>query len=254
MFLAIGFGGFASIAQNDYGLKVISWSCFAFSFTILMELIFANRELSILKKVEHIGLVFLMALFGLRAAYIHFPYVEWVVVGTAITLAAIYLMSGLSNYNSIKSSNRLMALMVMVYYLSLVAFLGSVFLRPIFTPLSFASGGVGGLFMGIFIIAVVFKRKQLVEGQETNMLDFVRSRGDHSPILLTGFLLISMYTGLNLIGVLPPLYTQEVPQEYIELVNKAETGKEKAVDGKYQYDAYKEALDKFLERHEEVNE
>ena len=37
----------------------------------------------------------------------------------------------------------------------------------------------------------------------------------------------------------------------IELINNAETGRENPVDGQYQHEVYKEAMDKFLERHGE---
>jgi hypothetical protein len=36
---------------------------------------------------------------------------------------------------------------------------------------------------------------------------------------------------------------------YIELINQAETGKEKPVNGRYRHEIYKEQMDKFLARH-----
>ena len=45
------------------------------------------------------------------------------------------------------------------------------------------------------------------------------------------------------------MYTDEIPHAYIELINDAETGKEKAVDGKYKHELYKEAYDHFIEKY-----
>jgi hypothetical protein len=54
--------------------------------------------------------------------------------------------------------------------------------------------------------------------------------------------------GLTRIGVLPSMYSDEYPQAYFKLVNKAETGKEKPVNGKYRHQEFKEKYDDFLER------
>jgi len=242
-------GAFASMAQNNYGLKVISWSCYLFSSIFLLELVVGSKNMSLLQRIEQVVMSILVALFGLRAAYIHFPYVEWVVLGAASLLVVIYGRIGISYQREIGATNKFMSRIIGVYYLSVMAFLISVLIRPINATISQAMGGVGGLFMGLVVLSVLFRKRQLVNGEETNVLSYVRGRADHSSMLLTGFFLISIYVGLNFINVLPTLYTNEVPQAYIELVNQAETGKEKAVDGRYQHDGYKEEWEKFLVRH-----
>ena len=249
LFLAIIMGAFASMAQNNYGLKIISWSCYLFSITFLIEFVLSRDKTTIAQKVEQLCMAVLLMLFGFRAAYIHFPYVEWVVVAVASILAVQYVRLGLQHRSLLSSKNGFMAQSVAAFYLSVSSFLVSILIRPINATVSQAMGGLGGLCLGLVVLAVLFRNKQLVDGEETSLLSYVRDREDHSSMLLTGFLMISIYVGLNFVGVLPTLYTNEVPGAYIELVNQAETGKEAPVDGTYQHDAYKQEWERFLARH-----
>jgi hypothetical protein len=47
---------------------------------------------------------------------------------------------------------------------------------------------------------------------------------------------------------LPKLYSDQFPQAYFKLVNNAETGKEKPVNGKYRHEEFKAMYDQFVER------
>ena len=237
------------MAQNDYGLKMISMTCYLFALSFAVELFWTRGRSTFLQKTELFILIVFFLLFGLRAAYIHFPYVEWIVVGSALVLAITSALFGIHNFRELRETNSETSRIVASYYLSLVFFLCSVLLRPLSAQVSQGFGGVGGLFLGLFVLGAIFRRKQIIAGIETTVMEYVRSRGDHTSMLMTGFLLISIYVGLNFLGFLPTLYTSEVPKVYIELVNQAETGKEVAVDGKFQHDQYKEELDKFLDRH-----
>jgi hypothetical protein len=57
--------------------------------------------------------------------------------------------------------------------------------------------------------------------------------------------------GLSNFRIIPSIENTDKPKTYIELINQAETGKEKPVNGKYNHEIYKEAMDKFLARHED---
>ena len=69
---------------------------------------------------------------------------------------------------------------------------------------------------------------------------------DHSIIIVCLFLLFSLYFGLNRIGILPGVYSDEFPKAYLELVNKASSGKAKPVDGKYKYEEFMDKYQQFL--------
>ena len=54
--------------------------------------------------------------------------------------------------------------------------------------------------------------------------------------------------GLTKINIIPKMYSDEFPQEYFELVNRAEMGLEDPVDGVYQHEKFKEMYDTFVKR------
>jgi len=58
--------------------------------------------------------------------------------------------------------------------------------------------------------------------------------------------LFSLYFGLNRVGVLPPIYSDEYPKAYFELIDQSATGKEKPVNGKYKYQEFIEKYHQFL--------
>ncbi len=51
---------------------------------------------------------------------------------------------------------------------------------------------------------------------------FIRKQKPRAMLLGTAFFLISIYTGLYMVGVVPPMYTDMVSPSYLELVRKAE--------------------------------
>gem|GEM_PF-6082583 len=95
-------------------------------------------------------------------------------------------------------------------------------------------------------IRLSVRKKQLINGEIIKASDYLRKNIGHSIILMTGFLLISIYSGLHLVGLFPSLYTNKIPQTYIELINRAETGQETPENGTYRHEKYKKAYDEFL--------
>ncbi|HQW92222.1 MAG TPA: hypothetical protein PKY28_03945, partial [Ferruginibacter sp.] len=79
----------------------------------------------------------------------------------------------------------------------------------------------------------------------------VRGLKDHSVIIVSLFVLFSLYMGLNRIGLLPGIYSDEFPRAYFELVDKASSGKEKKLDGRYPYEDFKDSYDRFLEHQQQ---
>ena len=72
-------------------------------------------------------------------------------------------------------------------------------------------------------------------------------------MLFLFFIFSVIYVGLSNFRIIPSIENADKPKAYIELINQAETGKEKQVNGKYQHEIYKEAMDKFLARHGNKN-
>jgi hypothetical protein len=45
------------------------------------------------------------------------------------------------------------------------------------------------------------------------------------------------------------MYSDKFPQKYFELVNLAESGKDKPLKGKFRHEEFKEMYDRFVDRH-----
>ena len=58
--------------------------------------------------------------------------------------------------------------------------------------------------------------------------------------------LFSLYFGLNRVGALPAIYSDEYPKAYFELIDQAAAGKEKQENGKYKYQEFLEKYNQFL--------
>ena len=234
------------MAQNNYGLTLISVACFLFSVMFLND-IFFRKDKGLTESIESLGLAVLAALFGLRASYIHIPYIEWVVVLDSLMLAGIYLSKLYHIFQNRKANNRFM-IFIMAFYLGLILLLASMAISIISPIVSEALGALGfGMF--IFYGAGYFMIKRgLIAGEEFDVLKYVRKSNPNAMVLATTFFLISVYTGLYMIHLAPPLYTGKVPPTYLELVRQAESGNENAVDGSFQHDHYKAAYDAFVKK------
>lgn len=250
LFLAIVLGSFASMAQNDYGLTVVSWACFLFAGIFIYDIIQTIKIIRWDKILELLGLSALAILFGLRALYIYFPYVEVFLGVTCTTLVAIYLLHGIKKAKRAGTENSAIRNLILLYYASLVIFTLSIGIAVIVASLTEILGILAAGLLGLFFLGTYLNRKKLLDGVEINTPQYLRKIVGSSVVLMTGYLLISMYSGLYMIGALPPLYTDEIPHAYIELINDAEIGVEKPVDGVYKHEVYKEAYDNFIEKHQ----
>jgi len=234
------------MAQNDYGLTVISWSCYLFALSIIIEMIQHIKDKIWYKKVELLSLSVLLILFGLRAAYIHFDYIETLLLIICTLLIIVYAIH--AKNKAIHAENKRLKNLVLLYYFSLITYTSSMLITILLPSLTEIIGGLATALLGLFILGVFISGEQLINGEVVKTNDFLRKQAGHSIVLMTGFLLISVYSGLSMIGILPSLYTDKIPHAYIELINDAETGKEEPVDGVYKHQLYKEAYDKFLQR------
>lgn len=237
------------MAQNDYGLTVISWACFLFAFMFLLELAQNISTKTWDKILELIGLSSLAILFGLRALYIYFPSVEIVLVLTSAILIFIYVLHGIKKSSYVGTENRRIKNLITLYYASIVIFTLSIGIAVFVASITEVLGILAAALLGLFILGTYLNRKQMLDGVEIKTPQYLRKIAGNSVVLMTGYLLISIYSGLYMIGVLPPLYTDEIPHTYIELINDAETGVEKPIDGVYKHEVYKEAYDTFIETH-----
>ena len=211
LFLLIIFGGFASMAQNNYGLTLISGACIFFAVSMLIELVQKIKLFRLSKIVELVGLIILFILFGLRAAYIHFLHVEWLLVIASVMLIIIYVIYGLNKIKQLGSDNNRIRNLILSYYSSLILFTMSIIVSMIIPSFAEPLGALATGFLGLFILGLYLSKTQIINGVEVKTTDYLRKQASHSILLMTGYLLISLYSGLHMVGILPSLYTNTLP-------------------------------------------
>jgi len=256
LFILLVMGAFASMAQNSYGLKIMGAVAFVFGFIFILEFISLLRKTDEKKAytlVELVCLFIISIVFGFRVFYVRFPYIELLFAVAALLLAFLYFIKMRNRFLHFQNKNSFLAILVIVFHLSIVLFLVSMALVP-FAPKIAEVAGLGALILLVaFMIAGFFKRNLLVDGVNVSAFTMVRRFKGHSIIIVSLLLLFSLFVGLNRVGLLPDIYSDEFPRVYYELVNNATTKKEKSVDGKYKYEVFKERYDEFLKHNKIKN-
>lgn len=256
LFILLIMGAFASMAQNSYGLKLMGGVAFVFALVFIVELISVirkNDKKDVYTLLEPICLFILSFIFGLRIFYIYFPYVEWLFGAAAILLMLVYLRKMILHFRHFWPKNYFLAILVLVFHLSIILFLISLAMILFAPKIAEVTGILAFVLLLVFIAARFLKKDFLVDGENISAFSMVKNFKDHSIIIVSLFLLFSLYTGLNGIGVLPGIYSDEFPRAYFELVDKATSKKEKPVGGKYKYEEFMEKYDQFLKHNKIKN-
>lgn len=251
LFVLIVFGAFASMAQNDYGIKILGFTALAFALLFLVQLIWlaARRGTSrLLSIIELFSLVLLSLILSMRVFYIRFPFVEIVFGAAGLGLILVYLVKTIKAFSQLKTTNSFMAWIVLIFYGSVILYAISMTIVPFLPALAEPAGGAGFALLIIFLLAGLLNRGVQIDGEKISTFRYVLRFKDRSVVLLTLFLLFTAYMGFTKIGVLPRMYSDEYPRAYFELVNAAESGREKPVDGKYKHEEFKEQYDRFVAR------
>ena len=255
LFILLVMGAFASMAQNSYGLKILGGVAFIFALLFFAEFITALRRKEnedMFAIIEPLCLFTLSFIFGLRVFYVYFNYVEIFFAAAAIILAIIYLRKMMFRSRNFQATNKQLALFIIIFHLSIVLFLISLALSPFF-PVTAEAIGVGSFaLLLIFIVAGFLKTNLLVEGEFLSSFQVVRQYKGHSVILITLLVMFSFYFGFNRLGILPGIYSDEYPRAYFELVDKATTGQEKPVDGKYKHEEFIEKYRQFVRKNRKI--
>ena len=244
-------GAFASMAQNSYGLKIQGGVAIAFGLLFLFQFLDKLRKKDHKDKstlFELLSLVLLSFIFALRIFHIYFPYVEWIFGAAGIVLALVYLKKMGQCFLLFKHKHTLLAIIILSYYLSIILFIISLIAAPFVPWFSESAGRFAFIVLVGFVIAGFLSRNFLIEGENVSVYKVITRFRDRSVLLLSLFFIISLYMGFTRIGVLPELYSDEFPQAYFQLINKAETRKEVPVNGRYKHEEFKKMYDQFLNR------
>jgi len=256
LFFLLITGAFASIAQNAYGMTILGVASISFSTLFAIQWLRAwnKQEKKWLTITELSCLVFLTVLLALRVFNIHFQSAEVIFTATAFVLVIVYAMRLAQWFMPDMRIAGRVSWLVLFYYLSLILFLLAASLAPLIPRVALTSGIFAFFLLILFVVGSWISRDQIVEGEKISGFQFVGRFKDRSALLLSLFLLFSIYSGLTSAGWLPKMYTSVYPQTYYQLINQAESGKEIPVDGKYRHEAFREEYDGFVEKHLRYNE
>jgi hypothetical protein len=251
LFVLLILGAFASMAQNTYGLTILGTAAIAFGLIFLYQFIagYRNKEgYNKLSQLELFSMTILSFLFALRIFHIHFPYVEWVFSITAMVLGFIFIKKLLERFSGMKAKNMSLALLLLIFYVSLVLFIFSFVLAPFVPGPAVYAGAAGFILLMIFLVFLFVKKDLKIDGEKVTVVKTIAMYRDRSLLLISLFFIISLYFGLTVTKILPPLYSDQLPQAYYELVNDAESGKEIPENGRYKHEEFKEHYELFLKR------
>jgi hypothetical protein len=243
-------GAFASMAQNEYGMTILSGVSIAFALLFLIQLIGHIRspvQTNRSDQFEFLILFLLASIFFFRTLQIFVPFIEGIFGAAGIFLALIYLIKTIQNFDRLRSNSTL-SILVLISYLSIVLFcIAMVMIKPA-PQLARWIGGAAILCTVIFLVAAFFRTSFVVAGEKTNIISAIGFNRDRFYLLLSLLIIFCLYIGLTGDGILPGLYSDNYPQSYYRLINQAESGKEKPVNGQYKYQAFKKMYDDYVNK------
>jgi hypothetical protein len=144
--------------------------------------------------------------------------------------------------------NKTLARLILIAYLSIVLFCIAMVEITIKPRIARWTGGLALILVFIFLMTSLLRGQFLIEGENRSAFSIIAGFKDRLYLLLSLFIIFSLYLGLSAPGILPKLYSNKFPQAYFELVNNAESGKEKPVNGEFKYQEFKKSYDQFVDR------
>jgi len=251
LFVLLIMGAFASMAQNNYGMKILGGVAVAFGIVFLIRFLesFKDKSKKYLRtKAELLSLSILSFLFSFRIFHFYFPFLEILFTLAGLVLAFIYGSRMVERAKSLQFKNATLAIIIFIYYLSLLMFIITLVILPFLPQYTNYTGALAFVFLIGFIMAGMLSHQYLIDGSEVSVYKQVLGYKDNSVILLSLFFVISLYSGLTRINMLPSMYSDDFPQAYFKLVDEAESGKEKPVNGKFRHQEFKNRYDAFLQK------
>lgn len=247
LFLVVITGTLASMALNDYGMKLMGVGCAGFALAFLHELAL-HRNRKLIRQAELALLAGICLLLASRNLFIEIPAGQTLTAGLFTLLTALYFYYGLRAVGKYWNVNRRAALAMLGFYGAVVSFLAG-FLSGL-ASISTDYGTVAGIvFMALFVALHFASRTLLLEGEEITALQLAASAKNKSAVVLVALLVTGFFYTLIQYHALPPLYAGDMPVGYTRLVQRAETGQDPmAARGRPRHREFRKAYQEFLER------
>ena len=249
LFVLLIMGAFASMAQNTYGLRILGGVAIVFGLVFLIRFLRsgqAAKNVPAINRVELLCLSILSLLLACRIFHIYFPFLDIAFTLTGLVLVLIYGKKMILHSGELRPKNAILSIIIFIYYLSLCLSIIALVAVPFLPQYTEYMGIVAFTLLSAFIASALLRGKFMIDGADISVFRQVMSYRDNAALLLSLFFVGFMYIGLVKKNILPAIYSDDFPQTYFTLVNNAESGKEKPVDGKYKHEEFKARYDAFL--------
>jgi hypothetical protein len=246
VFVLLIMGAFASMAQNSYGLKLLGVVSVFFGLLFIYQLFGQAGRKDRLTQLELSSLIGLSFIFALRVFNIHSQLTDLLFVAAGVILAGVYVVKMVASYAVLKKANPVLALLITIFYLSIIMFIFFIITGMYSPMISRLAGIIGFVLLTIFLVTAIAKGQFLVDGVNQTAFTWIIGAKDSSGLLISLFSVAALYFALNSVGVLPPLYVDDLPQAYYKLVKDANSDNATATGGAPRHDLYKKEYDKFV--------
>ena len=244
-------GAFASMAQNGYGMTIITGVCIGFGLVFLRQFFQQLKSKDQADKdsvAEFFALFFITAIITLRTLQVYIPFIEWVFAASGITLAGIYFRRMVDHFQKYLPKNRILAGLLLMSYLGIVLICLAMVTVSFNARYSNYLGILALVVMAGFLVGGFVNNQLITENGNTSVFRVIAGFRDRFYLLLSLFILFALYMGLTGFGFLPKLYSDKYPKAYYQMVSLAETGKEKPVNGEFTYEEFRKSYEQFVQR------
>lgn len=248
LFVLLVMGAFASMAQNAYGLKICGVACLGFALTFLHEIFFTSMSdddqivAPWMVYAELICLSVIALVFVFRDFSVDFSFADVFLIFSSTFLFLLFFYQAILQLKVARRFQSMLPYMVALYYGAVLFFVLSILSGIVLPGLTSQLALVAIVLVFIFaVLTLIFKTFRVSE-EAISIWQFIRQMKNKSSIVLIASLLVSGYSLLYSVGILPSFYygTPRGYQQLIELSNAGDgtVGKERPREFKERYDAF----------------
>lgn len=233
------------MAKNDYGVQIMAWSFAGYAMTTAIAGIisFFDRRISIEQTLENFTLFILFSIIGMRLALLRFPYVELLFSIAGLILVVLYAKHLMKVRKG--TGNKVLSNFMILFYSSILLYLLALVLNPI-NKLSSEIIAVLGLILLVLAILASFRvRSVVIRDKEVTLSNYLAKLPNNSMVIISLLAIYTIYSAAVMTNVIPDIHSTNMPEGYYKLVKKAENGTDLKIDGQYEYQIYKEHLERF---------
>jgi len=254
LFMTLITGSFASMAQNNYGIKMIGLTFLGFACLFFFEALFDRKrtlDLPVFNRtlflIELLSLGTISLLFFFRSFFITINGATQILTLMTFALIVVYVIYLFQSILKWWSDSKSLSAGLILYFLISILFLTAGVLAFTFHIGSNYLGVSGFLCLAAFVIWAVIHPKISIHGERTSIFRQIWKLRNKSILVLASSVLVASFFALNQSNLIPPLYTSEKPAGYIHLVRQAEEGTLSKNEPAYELfdERYKNFIDKY---------